>query len=361
MPPKINETKNAIASAADDDTCSEPSPPPAQWMSGKWGIAFRIAAGDVPAVKNYDVEKLVEQVKGIPGVSYVLFGLSAAARGDRYLGPHSVLKEINPKSCPDRDLFGELATAFQAEGYKVLAYMATDGPAHLKTGPKGAYDWDPETKRSPTVDKWKKYVKDRYGEDNEWTLKKAYAEVVVKEFAERYGSKIDGWWYDHASTGNVKLIHEVCKKANPKTIITFNKGKLPCCQNSTPGLEDYTFGHPTPLRRVGAASSQANLRMVKAVETSKNGYLYANGQPSLGHLFMPMHKKWNSGHKVLWTEGQAVDWMSRVLNAGGAWTWNLVSEHAHSRLRAESVAFAKVVGAKLEKLNREKMNITGES
>mmetsp|Transcript_36136 Transcript_36136/g.76113 ORF Transcript_36136/g.76113 Transcript_36136/m.76113 type:complete len:383 (+) Transcript_36136:237-1385(+) len=354
MPPKINETKNAIASAADDDTCSEPSPPPAQWMSGKWGIAFRIAAGDVPAVKNYDVEKLVEQVKGIPGVSYVLFGLSAAARGDRYLGPHSVLKEINPKSCPDRDLFGELATAFQAEGYKVLAYMATDGPAHLKTGPKGAYDWDPETKRSPTVDKWKKYVKDRYGEDNEWTLKKAYAEVVVKEFAERYGSKIDGWWYDHSVTGNMKLIHEVCKKANPKTIMTFNKGKLPCCQNSNPGLEDYTFGHPTPHKKE-VPSSQANLRMVKAVEKSNDGFYYEDdGEPSLAHLFMPMQETWNRGEPVF-TEEQAVDWMSRVLSAGGAWTWNVPAKDGRSKLQQTSVDFASAVGATLE------LNRTGES
>lgn len=35
---------------------------------------------------------------------------------------------MNPGSCAERDLFGELATAFRDAGYKVLAYMATEGP-----------------------------------------------------------------------------------------------------------------------------------------------------------------------------------------------------------------------------------------
>ena len=36
---------------------------------------------------------------------------------------------------------------------------------------------------------------------------------------------------------------------------------------------------------------------------------------------MPMHEKWNSGDKVMWPEDQALEWMGRVLKAGGAWTW----------------------------------------
>eukprot|EP00581_Thalassiosira_minuscula_P018477 CAMPEP_0183726230 /NCGR_PEP_ID=MMETSP0737-20130205/22818_1 /TAXON_ID=385413 /ORGANISM="Thalassiosira miniscula, Strain CCMP1093" /LENGTH=353 /DNA_ID=CAMNT_0025957517 /DNA_START=83 /DNA_END=1144 /DNA_ORIENTATION=+ len=353
MPPKANKNKNDTASAADEEgTCSEP--PPAQWMSGKWGIGWRIAAGDNNLIKNYNAETLVEQIDGIPGVGYVLFGLSAGAKGDRYIAPHSVLKEMNPKSCPDRDLFGELATAFQDAGYKVLAYMATEGPAKLKHGVQDAYDWDPETETAPSVDNWKSYVKDRYGSDDEATLKRAYAEVIVKEYAERYGSKIDGWWYDHSVAGNMKLIHEVCKKANPKTIMTFNKGKLPCCQNSNPGLEDYTFGHPTPHKKE-VPSSQANLRMVKAVEKSNDGFYYEDdGEPSLAHLFMPMQETWNRGEPVF-TEEQAVDWMSRVLSAGGAWTWNVPAKDGRSKLQQTSVDFASAVGATLE------LNRTGES
>ena len=60
-------------------------------------------------------------------MTYVLFGLSEGADGSRYIAPHSILSELNPRCCPVRDLFGELVKAFQKEGYKVLAYMATEG------------------------------------------------------------------------------------------------------------------------------------------------------------------------------------------------------------------------------------------
>jgi hypothetical protein len=63
--------------------------------------------------------------------------------------------------------------------------------------------------------------------------------------------------------------------------------------------------------------------MVTSVEGTKDGFFYAHGFASLGHCFMPMHERWNSGKNIVWEEDQAVDWMQRVLNAGGAWTWNV--------------------------------------
>lgn len=319
--------------------------PAAQWMSGKWGIGWRIRAGNSRWVKNCKVDRLVKQIQSISGVSYVLFNLSAGASGDRYLAPHSVLSEINPQSCPSRDLFGELATAFQAAGYKVIAYMATEGPAKLHHGKKNAFDWNGQTS-SPSVDNWIAWVKEHYGSSDEPTLKKAYAEVIVGEFARRYGTKIDGWWFDHASFGNIDLIHREITKANPKAILTFNRGKLGATLNNNPDYEDYTFGHPTPLRRV-PANSQRNFRMVTAIEASANGFIIKDGKPSLGHMFMPMCDRWNKGKSIVWSEEQAVDWMRRVLKAGGAWTWNVPFDHTRSVLRQDSVDFAKRVGSQL--------------
>ena len=56
---------------------------------------------------------------------------------------------------------------------------------------------------------------------------------------------ISGWWFDHASFGNIPLLHDICKKANPKTILAFNYGKLGELHNSNPDYEDYTYGHPS--------------------------------------------------------------------------------------------------------------------
>ena len=101
------------------DGASCHAPPAATWMSGRWGIAFRIKAGDNRFTRNFDVPKLAGQISSIPGLGYVLLCLSDNANGDRYIAPHSVLRELNPRSCPRRDLFGELASAFRAAGLKV--------------------------------------------------------------------------------------------------------------------------------------------------------------------------------------------------------------------------------------------------
>jgi hypothetical protein len=313
--------------------------PAAQWMSGKWGIGWRISGGSSKYAQGLDVNRLVEQVKTIPGMSYVLFNLSNGADGSKYTAPHSVLSKVDPGSCSERDLFGELATAFQAEGYKVLAYMATEGPAKLKHGPDHG--------RGPqSVANWNAWVKGKYGSGAVDILKKAYAEVIVREFAQRYGTKIDGWWFDHASFGNIELIHREITQANPNAVISFNCGKLGITENSHPDYEDYTFGHPTPLRRV-PASSEKNLPMVTSIEATENGFVIKDGKPSLGHLFMPMKNRWNSGADVVWPEAQAVDWMQRVLTAGGAWTWNVPYNDKTSELDLEAVEFAKRVGAQI--------------
>jgi hypothetical protein len=313
--------------------------PAAQWMSGMWGIGWRVYAGDNKYVRRFQVNRLVEQVKTIPNMSYVLFNLSQGASGDAYTAPHSVLSKINPGSCSQRDLFGEMATAFQAEGYKVLAYMATEGPAKLKHGTNNG-------RGSQGVENWKAWVKEHYGSSDEASLKKAYAEVIVREFAQRYGTKIDGWWFDHASFGNIDLIHREITQANPTVIVAFNWGELGITANSNPDYEDYTFGHPIPLRRV-PANSPNNLPMVTSIEATEDGFVSRDGKPSLGHLFMPMKNRWNSGKDVVWPEAQAVDWMQRVLQAGGAWTWNVPFNDKTSQLDPAAVDFAKRVGSQL--------------
>ena len=108
-----------MSSGSDADGDDAPPPAAVSWMSGQWGIAYRIKAGDNRFTRNFDVPRLAGQIKSIPGLGYVLFCLSDNANGDRYIAPHSVLKELNPKSCPGRDLFGELASAFRSAGLKV--------------------------------------------------------------------------------------------------------------------------------------------------------------------------------------------------------------------------------------------------
>ena len=137
--------------------------PKADWMSGQWGIGFRIDADAKTNIENYDVNTLVSQVQSVGGVSYVLFNLSDAAHGDAYLAPHSVLTAITPSATPnnDRDLFQELLDGFEAAGIKVIAYMASQGPAMLKHGAGTAFysvEINPGVYYSQAMDNWSNYV-----------------------------------------------------------------------------------------------------------------------------------------------------------------------------------------------------------
>ena len=47
----------------------------------KQGISWRNKAGNIKFTNNFQVSTLVKQVQSIPGVGYVLFGLSQGASG----------------------------------------------------------------------------------------------------------------------------------------------------------------------------------------------------------------------------------------------------------------------------------------
>lgn len=321
--------------------------PKAEWMSGGWGIGFRFRADDKVDMDSWDAEILADQIAEMPGVSYVIFNLSDAAHGDAYIAPHSVLSVLTPGATPTspdadpmngRDLFMDMAVAFQARGIKVIAYCATQGPAMLKHGAEKAFDSVEDNDGNYTsvaMDNWATYITQEYGNTTDETYKEAYAEVIIDEYAKRYGTLIDGWWFDHASHGNIPLLHQTVTAYNPDTVIAFNDGQKIPLINNNPGYEDYTFGHPTPIANT-PSSSDLNLPMLTSIEDTAEGYFEADGKQSLGHMFIPIQKTWNSGDLV-WTQEQGSEWLGRCLKAGGAWTWNVDLTDNQSILRADTV------------------------
>ena len=316
--------------------------PKADWMSGTWGMGWRINADNKTNIENYNVSTLVSQLQAIGGVEYVLFNLSDAAHGDAYIAPHSVLTALNPGSTPDndRDLFMELAQGFQAAGIKVIAYAATQGPAMLKHGAEKAYDSVDEgggVFSSVAMDNWSNYVAGVYGNTTVDTYKQAYAEVIIDEYAQRYGTLIDGWWFDHAGLGNIPLLYDIVTAYNTNTVIAFNTGQHIPLTNNNPDYENFTSGHPTPIAQA-PASSLLNMPMLNSIEGTPDGFFDDAGRKSLGHMFIPMQETWNSG-AIVWTVDQAADWQERAIKAGGAWTWNVDTDDVNSQLALPQVVF----------------------
>lgn len=342
-------------------THSHAATPAADWMSGEWGIGLRFRADQKSEINAWDADVLANQISDIPGIRYVLINISDAAHGDAYVAPHSVLSVINPGSTPTsldgnplngRDLFMEMALAFQAKGINVIAYCATQGPAMLKHGAQAAYDSvevSDGVYTSEAMDNWAEYVTQEYGEATDDTYKQAYAEVIIDEYAARYGSLINGWWFDHSGFANIPLLNEIVKSHNPNTVTAFNNGQKIPLINNNPGYENYTFGHPTPIAK-SASSDDVNLPMLTSIEDTENGYFENEGDLSLGHMFIPIQEKWNSG-ALVWTKEQGADWMNRCLKAGGAWTWNVDVVDNQSIVREDVVALLNEILAEFKTSN----------
>jgi len=388
--------------------------PNASWMSGKHGVGYRVPGGTHYATKNFDASELTKQIVDLP-ITYFIFGLSSGAAGDRYLAPHPIFKElgmraVTPKdvdtnyynpfddntnesqsvdldSLPDIDVFDDFLTKMDEINVKVIAYLNVEGPAKLKHGEGSAFDYPGNTvgfntggyfvnnsvavcqeldgvdECSPSTRKWVKWVAQKYSIPYDFTevyiensplnaaLKHAYANIIVDYYAERYGDRIAGFWFDAGTYGNRAEIIAAIRRHNPHAAIAYNGAgaKIPL-QNNNGKDEDFTSGHMMPINAgLNPPDGCYNYGMVLSAESSHNGYVYedvspsenlgsttltpnpyidpnfeitynSDFNPSLAHVYLPAQELWNNGD-LIWNDIQASEWMHRITSNKGAFTW----------------------------------------
>jgi len=423
-------------------------------MAGKHGIGIRVGGFFGYISAQYDPIQFAAQINN-SGVEYVIVGVGAFGGSFAAphsilttLSPASTPRDAgvigkgfgpggwdgnadynqpgyDVTQLPDRDIYAEVITALNNVNIKTILLFATEGPAALTHGESRQWDYnnnspyvnttaecpnlndtdlglspiptDKPSECSPIVRKWRKYVRDTFPYNNTFqadivgTLKKAYAELVIGEFAQRYTTNVSGYWFDHADWGDGVTMEQVIhnENANPDAVIGWNDGGKNPLRNNNPGIEDFTAGHVTPVPN-GPSDGCYNYGMVLSAESSINGYVYDNlvGQkdnitldnsawgggngdfvgvyglasdpstrpdsfvytaddfPSKPHVFMPLNTKWNSGDQQ-WGQLQAQEWMKRVLDAGGAWTWNVKAEPTYTKVNDENWSFLQQVYAGL--------------
>jgi len=200
------------------------------------------------------------------------------------------------------------------------------------------------------------------GTDLSNAVKEAYAEVIVDYYAKKH-TRIRGFWFDQAHDDiiNRAKITAAVRRHIPNAAIALNNGYLIPLRNNNPDSplgEDYTGGHMKPIRGgPNPVDGSYNFGLILSVEKSINGFVYPNpkfnvfgnendlsgdripsnpylenafgikytkqaGKASLAHVFFPTSDYWNGGGLV-WNLRQATEWMQRVLDANGAWTWNV--------------------------------------
>ena len=281
----------------------------AAWMEGQWGFRFNMPGmKQAESLATFDVQKMMTQIKVLDSATWVQINLTQGANGSFYTSPHADLaRHVSADIVPQRDLFGEMLEALNAQGFKVMVYFATEGPTMGK---------HPDKALAGVIEKWKKYAKSR-----RMTPEQAVADIIVKEYSLRYGAKIAGWWFDHAKYGDIPALDKAARAGNPEAVLSFNVGGSPellTCPES-----DFTAGHPTPMKQQ-SPSWEGNEVAITLMEKSN----YING--SLGHFFPPMQEKWNAGKPAFETE-KAVDWTMRIVQAKGSITWAVALADAKNK------------------------------
>jgi len=277
---------------------------------GHWGPRMSI-----PTLKwgdyfiDFDVSVFIDQINQLTTASHVMVNLTHPADGRYFSGPHPVLEAAIGAEAyfPERDLLGEVLDGIESTGKKALVYFAAGGLDHWSV---------PDDIR----DNWKDYVAS-FG----MTSVDGTRELILRHYAERYGTKISGWWFDGAGY----LIHA----GNPDAIVAFNR--MAGAPFRSTDQCDYFGGHPIPRTKLPPWDF-ANEAMVEQIEAG--AWMHPDGETVsdphnggvLGHVFMPLQERWNFGPAEFPTE-QAIDWLLRVLEAGGMYTWSVPSDDSAIR------------------------------
>ena len=279
--------------------------------SGKWGIRMPLpGACWEDQLKAFDVKAFADQFNQLTTAHHVMINVTHPSAGCYFTGPHPELaKIVGPGYFPTRDLLGEVLTAIKASGRKALVYYAVGGFG------LGTRRGEEESKLA-----WDKHIRSRglYQVEGD-------REFVLKYFAETYGEKIDGWWFDGAKNiteQERRNWKKTIRAGNPKAILSFNSMGGPPYRSQ---LEcDYFGGHPTP-RSKHKFWEPINLPMITDIE--KSPWMSISGAPvkepgygALGHVFMGLQGRWTGG-TCEFPPDQAVEWTTRVLKAGGMYTW----------------------------------------
>jgi len=267
-------------------------------------------------VDAFDVEGLAKQLESV-GVGYYL--ITIGQNSGYYLSPNTAYDKyvgIRPSKCSRRDLTADLSQALHKRRIKLMVYLPSGAPNGDRIA-KEALQWQNGPYRNLEFQlKWQQ---------------------IIREWAVRWGGKIDGWWFDgcywpnsmYRSAGppNFATFAAAARAGNPQSIVAFNPGVVPRILSLTPH-EDYTAGEINDLDRV---------EIRRAVDGKIDGVQV--------HILSYLGERWGTGLPRFDTE-QVVKWSLDIHGKGGAITWDvpiqpdgLMSEPFMSQLAAVGEAF----------------------
>jgi len=244
-------------------------------------------------VDGFDVERMARQLASV-GAGY--YQISIGQNSGYYLAPNAAydrLTEIRPSKCSRRDLVADLYEALRPRGIRLIVYLPSGAPGQDKAA-DAALEWHngPFPNRE-FQGKWQE---------------------VIREWSERWGRKVSGWWFDGCyfpntmyrspDPPNFASFAAAARAGNPDAAVAFNPGVVYRMLSLTPH-EDFTAGEidkpelVTIRRASGGKIDGAQIHMLSYL-----GQTWGKGTPRF-------------------TNEQVIAFTKKVRDAGGAVTWDV--------------------------------------
>ena len=345
----------------------------AQWMRGTWGINWKPVDTDNGKAETLSIDPFLHQIKEVKTIDYIQVHLNESYTGSPvHLGPHDLLESfwqgdtdrngnpvnlVVPRKDSGVDPFLNLLLRVRAAGLKTQVYVnCSNMLLRWKSGRRV-----PPPKAHPDItERWKNwcdtnaqaqaFINSRhYHSDVNWPERHymfCYAEFVLKQYAIRYGDRIDAWLFDSGrmmyqyngdsrSSGILdeqrlyQAFADAVHAGNPDAAVAFNNGQGSGDMVNNPWapatlFDDYMFGHPFAGGKHLGDHPKNYFSLIWLAD--RNGYVHTrDGKMQtwddmvVGHFDPPMSTSgWNRGKNPALTNEEFVDWYSTAILGGGA-------------------------------------------
>ncbi len=263
----------------------------ADWIASTSGKPMTVEKWNA-LVDGFDTEALAAQLESV-GSGYYL--ISIGQNSGYYLSPNATydrLTGIQPSKLAHRDLVADLAASLAKRGIKLMVYLPSGAPNRDEAA-KTALQWQNGPFRNSEFQrKW---------------------EQVIREWSQRWGTKVSGWWFDgcywpnamyrSAEGPNFASFAAAARAGNPASVLAFNPGVLYRTISIAPE-EDYIAGEVDKPEQI----------QIKRVADGK-----ADGTQI--HMLSFLGQQWGRGTPRFTTE-QVLAFTRTVTDAGGVVTWD---------------------------------------
>jgi hypothetical protein len=262
----------------------------ADWRSRTDSITTTTAIWN-EMINQFDVEGLAKQVKET-GAGYMIFTIGQ--NSGYFVAPNKTYERLsgNKGKCSQRDLIADLSAALKKQGIQLIVYLPSGAPAGDSVAAKAL--------------KWENGPHANLEFQRNW-------EAIIREWSQRWGNKIVGWWFDGCYWPNIMYRNEkapnfasfaaAARAGNPESIVAFNPGVVYRTLSLTP-YEDYTAGE---------VDKPEFISIKRSYEGKVDGKQI--------HVLSFLGRTWGMGDPRF-TSDQIIGFSNQVIQAEGAITWD---------------------------------------